>query len=137
MDETAPDLEGEQYSRDQVVAVLHRLADRGFTNPDDLPLDDPEVIEAHRILDSWSKQADQSTQDSPPAAPELEFSLRRDTIYVDAGFLDPDYLDEVANDFLAQDEQNARDQGLDELADKIRAKADEINGIIQNQTGVK
>jgi len=31
-------------------------------------------------------------------------------LYVDAGFSDPDYLDEVLHDWLAQDSQNAEKQ---------------------------
>ena len=37
-------------------------------------------------------------------------NLSKTMLYIDAGFTDPDYLDEVLNDWLAQDAQNAEKQ---------------------------
>lgn len=113
--------------RNQVLLAFKKFVEHGTTNPDDLPLDDPQVIEANAILDSWSAAAEQRAQQSSTPEALLEYSLLRSTIYVDAGFTDPTYLDEVANDWLAQDLQEAADAGLTAMADRIRSKIDAIN----------
>ena len=51
MSETQPSPEQQQrYDREQVLSALGQLVKDGFTSPDVLPLDDPRVIEAGRIL---------------------------------------------------------------------------------------
>lgn len=126
MNEQMPSSEVPQYSREQVVEAFRRFPQRGINNPSDLPETDPEVIEANNILDAWTKQAqDEARRKATPEA-NLEFTFDRSTIFVDAGFSDPDYLDEVANDWLAQDLQEAEDAGLTEIASKIQAKIDQI-----------
>jgi len=52
------------------------------------------------------------------------------TLYVDAGFSDPSYLDEIANDLLVEDQQEAEDAGLPEADARIQALRDEINARI-------
>jgi hypothetical protein len=113
------------YTREQVVRKLAKFTRLGFINPDDLELDSPRVQRANDAIDEWAATIE--SHESVEA--DLEYALTRSTIYVDAGFHDRDYLDEVANDWLAQDEQTALQNGLTELAAKIRAKRDEINRI--------
>lgn len=60
---------------------------------------------------------------------DLGFSLARTTIYADAGFHDPDYLDEIARDWLAQDIEIAEEAGLTDLAVKIQGKINDIERI--------
>ena len=127
MTETEISPESPHFNRDQVLAVFKRLADCGFASPDDLPLDDPEVIKANEVLDAWSKEAEQRAEQNPAPDADLVFSLSRSTIHVDAGFKDSAYLDEVANDWLAGDCQRAEDAGLVVVATRIQAKIDEIN----------
>lgn len=56
---------------------------------------------------------------------------RTSKLYVDAGFHDPDYLEEVADDWLGgNDLAEAEERGLDEVADKIRAKIAEIHTLL-------
>jgi hypothetical protein len=56
--------------------------------------------------------------------------MNRATIYVDAGFRDPDYIDEVANDWLQNNLAEADDRGLPEVAVQIEAKVDELDKLI-------
>src|SRR3989304_2875739 len=93
------------YEREQVVGALRKLTAKGFTHPDDLPLDDPEVISANKLLGGWTQQQETAAKTTGTLEAELEYSLDMSTILVDAGFSDPDYLDEVAHDLLAQDLQ--------------------------------
>lgn len=126
MSEPTPSSEIPQYSREQVIEAFRRFPQRGINNPDDLPEVDPEVIEANNILDTWTKQTQSEAQRKATPGANLEFTFDRSTIFVDAGFSDPDYLDEVANDWLAQDLQEAEEAGLTEIASKIQAKINQI-----------
>lgn len=126
MNEQRPSPEIPQYSREQVIEAFSKFPQRGINNPDDLSESDPEVIEANNLLDAWTKQAQSEAQRKATPEANLEFTFDRSTIFVDAGFSDPDYLDEVANDWLAQDLQEAEDAGLTEIASKIKVKIDQI-----------
>lgn len=126
MSEQTPRSEPPQYNREQVIGAFRKFPQRGINNPEDLSESDPEVIGANNILDAWTRQAQDRTQKLATPAANLEFTFDRSTIFVDAGFSDPDYLDEVAHDWLAQDLQEAEDQGLADMASKIQAKIAEI-----------
>jgi hypothetical protein len=117
-----------QYiSREQVLEAFRPLVAAGFTNPDDLPLEDAQVTAANALLDAWHAQEERRATSGREAAAH-EHNLSRSTVLIDAGFTDPGYLSEVADDWLPQDAQRALDRGLPELAAKIRAKIDEIRG---------
>lgn len=126
MNEQAPLSEIPQYNREQVIEAFRKFPQRGIVNPADLPGSDPEVIEANNILDAWTRKTQDEAQRLATPAANLEFALARSTTLVDAGFSDPDYLDEVAHDWLAQDLQEAEDGGLTKIASKIQARIDEI-----------
>jgi hypothetical protein len=127
MTESQPSSETPHFNREQVVATFRKFIDSGVASPDDLSLDDPEVVAANAIMDSWSDEAERSIRQGSTFEAALEYTLSRSTVYVDAGFADPDYLDEVANDWLAQDLEAAEKAGLTEVAAHIQAKIDEIN----------
>ena len=127
--------ESPHYTKDQVIAAFRGFIDRGLTNPDDLDPDDPEVIEANHILDAWNAQLQKDAQEAGTPEADLEYALNRSTIMVDAGFSDPEYLDEVANDWLGGNNlPEAEEKGFTELAAKIRAKIDEINKQVESQS---
>ena len=126
MSENVPSSEEPKYTREQIVDAFRKFPPRGFNSPDDLPLEDTDVISANALLQVWDNQQKVALQTINTPQANLEYTLSRSTIYVDAGFSDPDYLDEVANDWLAQDLQEAEDLGLTEMAEKIQTKIDEI-----------
>ncbi len=126
MSEQAPPSEIPHYTREQVIEAFRKFPKRGLVNPDTLPVSDPEVIEANGILYVWTKQAQNEATRKGTIEANLEFAIDRSTIFVDAGFTDTDYLDEVANDWLAQDLQEAEDAGLTEVVSRIQAKINEI-----------
>lgn len=99
---------GEKINREQVVDAYKKFVERGITNPDDLNLSDPEVQEANELFDKWRIQEDAGSVGNE----ELEYraNLSKTMLYVDAGFTDPAYLDEVLHDWLMQDAQNAEKQ---------------------------
>lgn len=57
----------------------------------------------------------------------IQSSFLKTTVYYDAGFRDPIYLDDVANDWLMQDMWQAEEAGFAELADTIKGKIFDIN----------
>ena len=116
-----------QYTREQVVEGFRKFVERGVTNPDDLASGDPEVDEAQAAYFAWNAQEKAKADRNPDPAAGLEYSLSASTLYLDAGFSDPDYVDEVANDWLDQDLERAESEGLTEVAAKIQAKIDELN----------
>lgn len=102
--EQSPTLESENKPiRERAVETFQKFIDKGITNPDDLDLDDPEVKEANKLHDEWQKEIDlQAGEDEEK---KLRANLEKTMFYVEAGFTDPQYLDEVLNDWLAQDVQ--------------------------------
>jgi hypothetical protein len=118
-------------TREQVISAFKPFIERGITNPDDLELDDPEVIEANRLLDVWDAEQRKISDAAGTVEADLEYALNRSIILLDAGFSDPVYLEEVANDWLLENDlPRAQQAGLTEMAGKIQAKIDEINGLL-------
>lgn len=113
-----------KFTREQVVDAFKKFPQKGITNPDDLDLKDGDVINAYALLQVWvngrKKELGEATET------DLEFNFERSTIFVDAGFSDPRYLDEVAHDWLVQDLQAAQEAGQIRIAELIEAKIDEI-----------
>ncbi len=130
MTENILSAEKPQVTREQVIDTFRKFPEKGITHPDDLSLDDPDVISANGLLHDWANQQEVKARELNTPKANLEYQLNRSTIYVDAGFSDPDYLDEVANDWLAQDLQEAEDVGLTEMVDRIKAKIEEIESKI-------
>lgn len=116
-----------QITRDRVIEAFREFVDQGFVNPDDLPSDDQEVINANELLQVWANQRKAEAERAGTLEAYFEFNLERSTLFVEAGFHDPYYLDEVANDWLVQDLEEARNKGLTEIAAKIQEKIAEIN----------
>jgi hypothetical protein len=118
-------------SRNEVIEGLRKVAERGIVHPDDLDRTDQEVKQAQERMFAYVNQEDEKAKQAK--TPEAIYENRFDqaTLEVDAGFTDPEYLDEVANDWLVQDEQDARDIGLIDLGDKIQLKIDEINAQLE------
>ncbi|HUC95765.1 MAG TPA: hypothetical protein VMR76_02270 [Candidatus Saccharimonadia bacterium] len=115
----------ETPSREDVINAWKPISAQGFGDPAEIV--DPksqETLKAEQLYNDWYN-AEKDKLRTPEE--QLRFSFDTTMLYVEAGFIGSDYLDEVANDWLAQDAQAAEDQGFTELATQIRAKIDEIN----------
>jgi len=123
---------GNQIIREQVVAELKKIADRGVRHPDELNRLDPDIAQAQELFFAYARQETAKAKEIGTPEAELERSLDLSTVEADSGFTDPEYLDEVANDWLAQDEQSALDSGLTALASKIKARAEALNNQIKS-----
>lgn len=122
----------EKIKREQVVDAYKKFIERGITSPDSLDLDDPEVKEANDLFYKWQAQEDRKAEGNE----ELEHraNLSKTMLYVDAGFTDPAYLDEVLHDWLIQDAQYAEKQSDNpertETRQQIAAAMKKIRGIL-------
>jgi hypothetical protein len=120
----------QSHSRDDVVNAWRHISAQGFGDPAEISEtltgkpQTEEMLAAERLYNAWYEE-----EKAKPRTPEeaLRFSFDTSLLYVDAGFIGRDYLDEVANDWLTQDAQAAEDQGFTELANQINAKINEIN----------
>lgn len=87
---------GKKVSKEQVISAYRKFVERGITNPDNLGLDDPEVVEANDLFGKWQAQED---------ANDERVNFEKTKLYVDAGFTDPNYLEDVLG-WLMQDSDN-------------------------------
>ena len=105
MHEGAPTSESrEKITREQVIGVYRKFVERGIDNPDDLDLDDAKVIEANDLFEKWMEQGDADSEGDEDREGRVNFE--RTMLYVDAGFINPNYLKDVLG-WLSQDAQNA------------------------------
>ena len=137
MKESFPSPESKkEITRDEVINVYKKFVEQGVKNPDDLDLENPEVKEANDLFDKWREQEDKSAEGNEES--EHRINLSKTMLYVDAGFTDPNYLDEVLNDWLAQDAQNAEKQNDNpERAETRRQLAEamkKIRNLLKEQT---
>lgn len=128
-------LENPKINRQEIVNLFARLRlEKGVRHPDDPGFnEDPEVKMANSMFFAWVEQEDAKTGKIGTRKAYFESLLSKDLFYVDAGFDDPDYLDEVASEFLASDLDNAEgvtDEDLSETINKFREKIAEIRSKI-------
>lgn len=98
----------------------------GPIDPSELPDDDPMVAKAYDLYDRWQAQ-EAALVDSDVPRTVIEYDFVLTTLLVDAGFKHPDYVADVANDWLIQTLVEAEEKGLSELALRIRVKMFELN----------
>jgi len=125
MDETKPYQESfPQISREQTLLAYKKFVDRGIKNPDALDLNDSEVIEANDLFNKWQSQEDVKAQGDADAEQRVNFE--KTMFYVDAGFIDTVYLEEVLG-WLAEDGMGVEKMPDDEK--KIGLRTDIANAI--------
>lgn len=90
-----------QISREEAMSAYKKFIDHGITTPDVLDLNDPKVKEADELFYKWQEQEDEKVKGNLEL--ELRNELSKSMFYIDAGFTDKNYLDEVLKDWLVQD----------------------------------
>lgn len=90
-------------ARNEVVAAFRAFVACGITDPVDLDETDLEVKAANALLEKWVAQEKERTAGDPAAA--RQFNIERTTLYVDAGFTNPSYVEDV-HEWLDQDTEN-------------------------------
>lgn len=129
--ESFPTVESAPNLKAQAIDAYKKFIDQGVTNPDNLDLEDPEVKAANSLYDSWQTKEDSLAKGDREKEHEANFA--KTTFYVDAGFTDPSYLEDVVS-CLDQDLQNAEEGGdkpLVEIAERIKMKMQEIEEMIE------
>jgi hypothetical protein len=91
-------------TRDAVIEAYQKFVERGVTNPDDLNPHDPEVKTANELFYRWRAQEDSGATDENA---RQRSDLSTTMLYVDAGFTDPNYLEEVLSEYLSQSAEDA------------------------------
>lgn len=116
--------ESPEISRDEAIAAYKKFVEKGVANPDDLDLRDPDVIEANNLFDKWREQEGGKAAGNKEA--ERRLNLAKTMFYIDAGFTDPAYLEEVLG-WLDQDLENVEgDESLGDIADDIKKTTTKI-----------
>src|SRR5258708_679550 len=105
----------EHASRDQVLEAYRKLIEKGAASAFSLDEDDPEVKKARELEKSWRSSAGNDAQ----------ANFEQTTLFMDAGFTDPEDLDTVWEE-LGMDLDDL-DESDTELREKIVAKRTEIS----------
>ena len=107
----------EEISREQVINNYRKFVEKGITNPDDLDLNNPEVIEANELFYKWQAQEDSKSVEDRDK--EKRTNFEKTMLFVDAGFTDYNYLSDVL-DWLSQDSQNAEKDSSNDSRIQLR-----------------
>lgn len=122
----------ENYSQAEIIEILSRARKRtGVKHPGDLELEDS----AGKAFVAWCSQNNPHIGTIPPKAAGHKWNLDQAMAYFDAGFDDPDYLEELANDFLIQDLNNAEaerdEEGMESVIGQITDAIERVNNRIK------
>jgi hypothetical protein len=109
----------EKKSKEEALAAYRILVERGFTSPDVLDSDDPDVAKANTLFEKWQTGL----------GDDARSNFEKTKFYVDAGFTDPSYLGDVLG-WLYQDAADLeKDAGNPELVQLRKEYADEMRKI--------
>ncbi|HEY8885913.1 MAG TPA: hypothetical protein VIM31_00205 [Candidatus Microsaccharimonas sp.] len=139
---------GEKQSDDQIEHVFELLEKNiteefrsvaikyGPIDPSELPLvEDQDLVGLFQNYDNWVKiQQKKVDQAGGTIEAHLKMALKVTPFFVEVGFTDPSYVDEVVNDWMAQDLAQAEDAGLDDIAVAIRNKMEQLQGLLPKST---
>lgn len=84
--------------KERAIDACRQFIDKGITSPDGLDLDDEEVKKANQLYYDWQKEI--KLQAGEDEEKQVRADLDIAMFYVDAGFTDTEYLDEVLKEFL-------------------------------------
>ena len=102
-EEVAPTLEStEKISREQAMEAFKEFSGAG--DPAALDENDPGVVEANKLFESWDSQREEETRGDADAT--MAHNFEKTMFYVDAGFHDKTYLGDVL-EWLGQDAMEA------------------------------
>ena len=103
-----------EITREEVINAFRKFVERGITRPDSLDSDDPEVKIAFELFEAWQAQEDAKVAriEDLEYREELEYRLElmKTMFFVEAGFDDPDYLDEVLAENLEGMDEDVEEQ---------------------------
>jgi hypothetical protein len=112
----SPELK-KQITREEVISAYKKFVEQGIKNPDSLDSENSEVKKANELFNEWQKQADKQAEGNKEA--KQRANLAKTMLYVDAGFTDPIYLEDVYG-FLDQDAENAEESDNPERKENLQ-----------------
>ncbi len=117
--------------REEVVDAFRALVHKGVQNPFAVLYteEDDASKKLTELYDAWTQRAHSERSIDEQVTDEL----LDNTIFYDAGFTDPDLLDEMAGDWLANTLAEAEGTHRRDLAQRVQAKINEIQEKIQEQ----
>jgi hypothetical protein len=118
-------------SRDQIVATISEFASISNGNPDSLDSNNTRLVYADKAFMDWADHERRKAIEIGTLEAKLSANLSISTLYLDAGFNDPDYIDDVINYWLVEDEQTASVAGLTAMAEQILRKRKEFGSNIR------
>jgi hypothetical protein len=122
------EIEPGKLTRDMVVEGLREFSSFGFSDPDELSsLDNSKVAQAEHAFIDWATDERATAEAIGTIEARIAASFAISTVYVDAGFTDPEFLAEVANEWLGEYEDEARNTELIALTEQIHLKREQIN----------
>jgi hypothetical protein len=101
----------------------------GVTDPFAFPREPNDIKRTFTVYGSWLKYTDKKAEDAGTPIAKEEANFKKTIFLVDAGCTDSTYVAEVI-DWLQQDEDRVRNAGLEELADKIKKKINQLTELI-------
>jgi hypothetical protein len=107
----------QEVSRDEALDVYKKLVHQGITTPDELDLNEPSVVHANWLFGKWLEQEDKKAEGDVDAEQRINFE--KTMFYVDAGFTDKAYLEEVLG-WLAEDGMSVDKLPDDKTKTKLR-----------------
>lgn len=113
----------EKISRQQIIDIYKRFADKGIRDPGNLDLNDPEVKKAQELENLWNKQAEGTSNSH-------RHNFEKTILMLDAGFTNPDYAAEVKEWLMLDLDDLTEDES--ELAEEIKAKISQIEKMVEN-----
>ncbi len=114
-----------------MTEIFRELVEKGVKNPFDVLYSekDDEAKRVTALYDSWIRREHaEATLDE-----EVREALLDNTVMYEAGFTDPDLLDEIAGDWLMNTLSAANDAHRRDLAQLVQSKINEIQRTIQEQ----
>ena len=121
--------------KERAINAYKQFIDKGITTPDHLDLDDAEVKKANLLYYEWQVESNLSAGNDDEK--RLRASIDKGMFFIDAGFTDNVYLQEVVNVWLLQDSEHA-EKDADNLERKITRQKianaiKKIRGILNSQ----
>lgn len=96
-----------ETTREDVMQAYEQFVKNGILNPDDLDLEDPEVIRANELFFKWVKEGDEKAEGNREL--EHRFNIEKTIFYVNCGFTDEVYLEDVLSQLNQDDDDIVED----------------------------
>ncbi len=110
-----------KIEKEQLLVAHKKLIEKGITHPFGTDTNDPDVAAANAMFDTWMKEGDEAAKGDPEK--EARFNFEKTFFYLDAGFTDRNFAEDILADQAQQDYAEVK-EAYPELAAEIKAKTE-------------